>query len=98
MRSKILALRYLLKSRLPDIKRWEKVDVVTTEDKKIIEKNQYLRDYATDDSRVYVCWHSPKVSKNHHPFEIKDFDKEELLDSVIEKSATRLKNKSKPYR
>ena len=97
-KDKVLALRYLSKSRLPDVHRWNRVEVVTTRDKKAIQKNQYLRDYAVDDNSVYVCWYDSKTEKNTHPFEIKEISSEELLDIAIERAAIRLKNKSKPYK
>lgn len=97
-KDKVLALRYLSKSRLPDVHRWNNVEVVTTKDKKKIQNNQYLREYAVDDNSVYVCWFESKTEKNTHPFEIKEIRSEELLDIAIECSAIRLKNKSKPYK
>lgn len=97
MRNKVLALRYLAKSRLPTLTRWRDVDVVTTKDKKKIDENQYLREYATDDNKVYICWHGNKSVRNTNDFEIREVPLEDI-DNVIERTAIRLKNKSKPYR
>lgn len=96
MKNKILALRYLCRSRLPDIKRWNKVDVVTTTDKKIIKNNSYLQNYVENKESLYVCWYNSKCKTNTHPFEIREIPLSNI-DDLIERTAIRLKNKSKPY-
>lgn len=98
MTNKIKALKYLLKSRLPDIDRWNKVDVVGPNDLKNIEKNEYIKQtFNNDGEHICICWHDSMTNTNHHPFEIREV-KMEGIDDLIERSAIRLKNKSKPYR
>lgn len=95
---KIKALRYILKSRLPDIKRWLFADVYGPKDKKRAYKNKYVKEYFNDNGEFfYTCYWGHKSDTNHNQFELKEIPIKDI-DSLIAKNSIRLKDKAKPYK
>lgn len=91
--TKLDELRDILIERLPDIKRWRKVNVEMWED-----SPQWVKDaYPKNSDNFYVCWNGRKSQNNTHDYEIREIPLSDI-DSVIIRNAERLKNNRPVYK
>jgi len=96
---KVKDLENILQKRLPDIKRWRRVDVVRYDDPllKDIQKRFFYQGWpesmAPEKGVYYVVWHDCKGG-NIHDFDIRRRPVSFLAES-IKQNRLRLKNRSK---
>jgi hypothetical protein len=83
-------LQKLLRLRLPQIRRWMKVDVYYD------NTPDYYADYKPGEGCFIIIWNGTK-GRNIHPFEIKEIPFTSLENYII-KTENRLKNETKTYK
>ena len=84
----IKGLQRVLRKRLPEIDRWQKVHVYPW------DKAPYY--IPPSDDCFYIVWSGPK-RKNIHPYEWREIPMKDI-DIVTERNRMRLRNKTKTYR
>ena len=91
---KVKKLQDILVGRLPNIKRWTRVEVYGPGDEmpEIIKDTQEV-----DDQTCFIYWNGRKSPTNHHSHEIRAFPLEDI-DKLIIRNQERLRNERGVWR